>query len=254
MRLVVLGGASAGPNAGQGCSGYLVEDGDTRVVLDLGPGTLLELRRHTDFRTLDAVVLTHLHIDHMADVIALCWALAHNPVRPPRPLPLWLPPDGTQLFTALAAAFAAYSDAGDAFERVFEIREYDPEGLLRIGQLQLTFTPTKHYLPCWAIRVSGPTGRDLVYTGDAGPGSGLERFAAGANTLVAEAMLLERGNGQYGGSTAAEAAQVALDAEVEVLVLTHLWEERGIERYREQAATVFPRRLEVARPGLTVAW
>lgn len=254
MKLVVLGGASAGPNTGQGCSGYLVEDGETRIVLDLGPGTLLELRRHTDFRTLDAVVLTHLHIDHMLDVIALCWALAHNPVRPPRPMPLWLPPGGTQLFTALSVAFAAHSDAGNAFERVFEMHEYDPDGALTIGQLQLTFTPTMHYLPCWAIRVSGPSGRDLVYTGDAGPGSGLERFATGAHTLVGESMLLERGGGQYGGSTAAEVARVAVAAGVEILVITHLWEERGIERYREQAAVVFPRRLDVARPGLTVAW
>lgn len=254
MRLVVLGGSSAGPNTGQGCSGYLVEDGDTRVVLDLGPGTLLELRRHTDFRTLDAVVLTHLHIDHMADVIALCWALNHNPVRPPGPLPLWLPPGGMQFMHDLAVVFAAHSDAGDAFDRVFNMNEYDPASALEIGTFQLMFTPTKHYLPCWAIRVGSLTGRDLVYTGDAGPGSGLEHFAAGAHTLVAESMLLERVNGQYGGSTAAEAAQVAMDAVVEILVLTHLWEERGIERYREQAAAVFPRRLEIARPGLTVAW
>jgi ribonuclease BN (tRNA processing enzyme) len=250
----VLGGASAGPNAGQGCSGYLVEEGDTQVVLDLGPDTLLELRRHTDFRTLDAVVLTHLHIDHMADVIALCWALAHNPVRPPGPMPLWLPPGGSAMFAALAEVFQTHSDAGDAFERAFTAREYHPDAPLSIGSLTLTFISTKHYLPCWAIRVSGPTGRDLVYSGDAGPGSGLEQFAADAYALVAESMLLERINGQYGGSTAAEAAQVAVDAGVEVLVITHLWEERGIERYRAQAAAVFPRRLEVAHPGLTIAW
>jgi ribonuclease BN (tRNA processing enzyme) len=254
VRLVVLGGASAGPNTGQGCSGYLVEDGDTRVVLDLGPGTLPELRRHTDFRTFNAVVLTHLHIDHVADIIALCWALNHNPVRPPGSLPLWLPPGGAQFVHDLATVFAAHSDAGDAFERVFDVREYEPDEALEVGQLRLTFTPTNHYLPCWAIRVSGPVGRDLVYTGDAGPGSGLERFARDAHVLVAESMLIERVNGQYGGSTPAEAARVAVEAGVEILVLTHLWEERGIDRYRAQAANVFPRRLEVARPGLTIAW
>lgn len=254
MKLTVLGGASAGPNTGQGCSGYLVEASNTRVVLDLGPGTLLELRRHTDFRTLDAVVLTHLHIDHMADVIALCWALAHNPVRPPGPLPLWLPPGGLGMFAALAEVFRTHADAGDTFERAFTMGEYDPDAPLTVGKLTLTFTPTKHYLPCWAIRVSGAAGRDLVYSGDAGPGSGLEQFASSAHVLVAESMLVERVNGLYGGSTAAEAAHVALDAGVEILVITHLWEERGIERYREQAAAVFPRQLEVARPGLEIAW
>ncbi|HEX7104031.1 MAG TPA: hypothetical protein VF201_15410, partial [Nitrolancea sp.] len=41
--VIVLGGASAAPNPGQGCSGYLVQLGETRIVLDLGPGTLPEL-------------------------------------------------------------------------------------------------------------------------------------------------------------------------------------------------------------------
>lgn len=254
MKLTVLGGASAGPNTGQGCSGYLVEDGGARVMLDLGPGTLLELRKHADFRTLNAVVLTHLHIDHMLDVIALCWALAHNPVRPPGPLPLWLPPGGLAMFAALTEVFQTHADAGDAFERAFSMREFDPDAQLNIGDLSLSFTPTVHYLPCWAIRVSGSIDGDLVYTGDAGPDSELEQFAQGAHVLVAESMLMERSNGQYGGSTAAEAAQVALDAGVDILVITHLWEERGIERYREQAAAVFPRRLEIAQPGLTIAW
>jgi ribonuclease BN (tRNA processing enzyme) len=71
MQLVVLGGSAASPNAGAGCSGYLVQHGDDNVVLDLGPGTLPELRRHTDYRTLRAVVISHLHPDHTLDLVAL---------------------------------------------------------------------------------------------------------------------------------------------------------------------------------------
>ena len=88
MKLTVLGGSAAGPNPGQGCSGYLVGSGMTHVVVDLGPGTFQELRRHVDFRAIDGVVLTHSHLDHFLDVLTLRYALAYNPVVAGAPLPL----------------------------------------------------------------------------------------------------------------------------------------------------------------------
>ena len=80
MELTILGGSAAGPNPGQGCSGYLVESGTTRVVVDLGPGTFPELRRHVDYRLLDGVVLSHGHLDHFLDILTVRYALAYNPV------------------------------------------------------------------------------------------------------------------------------------------------------------------------------
>ncbi len=94
MRLTILGGSAASPNTGMGGSGLLVESGRTRLVLDLGPGTLQELRRHTDFRTLDAVVISHMHVDHVLDLLSLRHALAYNPIPAPVPVPVYLPPGG----------------------------------------------------------------------------------------------------------------------------------------------------------------
>ena len=48
MQVTVLGGAAAGGNTGMGCSGYLFESEGAQVVVDLGPGTMLELRQHCD--------------------------------------------------------------------------------------------------------------------------------------------------------------------------------------------------------------
>ena len=70
MELTILGGSAAGPNPGQGCSGYLVESGTTHVVIDLGSGTFPELRRHVDYRLLDGVVLSHGHLDHFLDILS----------------------------------------------------------------------------------------------------------------------------------------------------------------------------------------
>src|SRR5215212_4925265 len=105
MRLTVLGGSAAGPNPGAGCSGYLITDGDAAVVMDLGPGTLLELRRHIDLRSLDGLIISHQHLDHILDVAALRYALLYSPSRPRAPLPLWIPPGSEETLHYLARAF-----------------------------------------------------------------------------------------------------------------------------------------------------
>lgn len=257
MRLTVLGGAAAGPNTRQGCSGYLVEAGTTRIVLDLGPGTLPELRAHADFRALDAVILSHLHIDHCLDLFALYWALSHNPVRPPGPTPVWLPPGGAEFVHDVINVLSPSGLASAPVERAFNLAEFEPDRPLMVGSCRLSFHPTVHYMPCWAVRVADEHGRVLAYTADTGPGADLSRLVEGAQVIVAEAMLLDAasyGDGFRGSSTAAEAATLARDAGAEILILAHIHEEWGRTPARRQAERIFSGRLEVALPGLRIEW
>jgi ribonuclease BN (tRNA processing enzyme) len=258
MRLTVLGGSAAGPNTGQGCSGLLVDTATTRLVIDLGPGTLPELRRHADYRSLTGIVVSHLHLDHVLDLLALRFALAYNPVPPPRPVPLWLPPGGHEFLRRVAAAFADPDGAEAFFSAVFGIAEYDPSQTLTIGDVRLDFAPTVHYVSCWAIRVSSADTRgDLVFTGDTGPAAGLHSFAAGAAVLVAEASSLDPDGAapaERGHLTAREAAELGNLAGVKTLVLVHLWEEYGFDSYRRAATAVFPGRVEIGRAGLCIEW
>ncbi len=256
MRMTVLGGSAASPNAGAGCSGYLVETAGTRLVLDLGPGTLPELRRHADFRALAGVVVSHLHLDHVLDLLALRHALAYNPRPAPAPVPLWLPPGGAAFLERAAAAFDE-CDAPGVFASTVRVAEYDPDRPLAIGDATLSFAPAVHHLPAWAMRVAAPGAADLAYTGDTGPTAGLERFFAGAAVVVAEATLPEpaaKPRTERKSLTATEAGELARAAGAGVLVLTHLWQELGFEAARAAAAAAFPGRLELARPGLVVDW
>jgi ribonuclease BN (tRNA processing enzyme) len=256
VKLTVLGGSAASPNAGMGCAGLLVDTGRTRLVLDLGPGTLPELRRHTDFRTLDAVVISHMHVDHVLDLLALRHALAYNPVAAPGPTPVWLPPGGADLLAQATAPFDACDKPG-RFAATVAVAEYHPARPLAVGDAVVTFAPAVHYIPAWVVRVHAPGAGDLGYTGDTGPAANLALFFSGVTVLVAEASLLEPGSrpiAERGSLTAAEAAELATACGAQTLILTHLWEERGLAAAREQAAAVFPGRLEMATPGLTVTW
>jgi ribonuclease BN (tRNA processing enzyme) len=256
--LTVLGGSAASVSTGQGCAGFLLGSEETRIVLDFGPGTLQELRKHADFRTLDALVLSHLHIDHMLDIFALRFALSYNPIKPKRKLPLWLPPGGLEFFGRAAGLFATNEDPASYFATVFELGEYDPEGRLEIGDLTLSFHPTVHYIPCWAIRVRPERGTgDLVYTADYGPSSGLAGFAHDASVLLSEATSPEpaiEDRSAAGHVTVTEAAELANTVEATTLILTHMYEENDPEAFRRTAQRIFPRDVHVAKPGLVVEW
>lgn len=256
MKLTILGGSAAGPNPGQGCSGYLVESGTTRVVFDLGSGTFPELRRHVDYRQIDGVVMSHGHLDHFLDVLTLRYALAYNPVAADRQVPLWLPPGGLALLDRLAEAIADDPDTGE-FLSVFEVNQYDPDSPLTIGELVIRFHPTVHYVPCWAMRISNGVDGDLFYTADTGPAGNLATVAKGSHVLVAEGT--DRGNSQEpfesrGHMTPAEAGALAREAGVSVLVLTHLWAENDPFRAVQEASRIFGRPVEHATPGLRVSW
>lgn len=257
-RVTVLGGSAAGVGTGVGCSAYLVERDDTALVLDLGPNTLQELRKHADFRALDAIVITHLHLDHILDLFALRFTLAYNPEKWNRKIPLWLPPDGEAFMLRAARVFADDGPAAKWFNRVYDVAEYDPGRSLTVGAATLTFTPTVHYIPCWAIRVDDERRETaLVYTGDTGPSADLAGFARGAAVLIVDAGRFGPDKEPFdrrGHSSAAEAGELASKALARTLVLAHLWEEHGLDTYKHEAAATFSGAIEVARPGLEVAW
>ena len=254
MKLTVLGGAAAGGNTGQGCAGYLIQHKAMSVVLDLGPGTLLELRQHVDYRSLTAVVISHYHVDHILDLGALRFLLRYNPVPTRHKIPLWIPPGARERFALWTAVFGA-EDEGEFLEDVFQIEEYDPGSSLTLGSLAITFAPTVHWVPCWAMRIAAGTGRDIGYTADTGHEADLAGFFDGVSLLVSEATdyAAPTDSTFRGHLSAAEAGTLARDAAVGALMITHLWEENDIDHSALKASEAFGKPVIVARPGVTVS-
>jgi ribonuclease BN (tRNA processing enzyme) len=224
--------------------------------MDLGPGTFPELRRHVDYRVIDAVVVSHCHLDHFLDVLTLRYALAYNPVPAQRRIPLWLPPGGVALLDRLAGAISGDPESGD-FLSVFDVREYEPGALLKIGDLEFRFHPTFHYVPCWAMRISNGVDGDLFYTADTGPAANLSTAAAGSHVVVAEGTANADSQESYasrGHMTPAEAGALAREAGGTILVLSHLWAENDPFRSVGEASTVFGGPVELATRGLCLSW
>lgn len=253
MRLTVLGKSPAWSDAGGACSSYLLELGSRAVVLDCGNGAFGKLRERIGYRAVEAVVISHLHGDHVLDLVPFSYALTLGPgASEHAPKPRLLAPSGaTAFFTRLAGT---WEDAG-LIADAFEIEEYEPGAQLEAGGIALRMHPVPHYGPTHAVEITSPEGGRIVYGADGRYSDELIAAARGADSLIAEATLVEPDPApphERGHMSAAEAGRLAKAAGVKRLILTHISDELDPERSCAAAAEAFDGWVEVAREGLII--
>jgi ribonuclease BN (tRNA processing enzyme) len=249
VRLTVLGKSPSWSDAGGACSGYLVEEAGTVLLLDCGPGVFAKLRRFHDYARVDAVVVSHLHGDHILDLVPYAYALSLSPRSGRRGAVrqrLIAPPGARDSFRRVVGTWGSE----DLLERSFALEEYGAASEVAVGSLSLSFREVPHYIQTFAVSVAGASGR-IVFGADCGPNEALVELARGADVLVAEATLpapdpTEQSRGHL---TAREAGEHGRAAGVGRLVLTHWSDELGALRTREEGAAGFRRPVELAREG-----
>lgn len=228
MRLTVLGCQAGVPRQGRASSGYLVADASATVLLDCGPGVATTLSALSTRP--DAVVVSHLHLDHVHDLLPLAKQLIVErlavgaEIGPPVPL------------------------LDQAFRHAFDVREYAPGDTLRTGELTVTLHAVAHAVPACGIRLDGPAG-SLAFTGDTGVCDGLLPLARDVDLLLAEATLDTPDTGAHGHLCAADAARVATAAGARQLVLTHLPDDATAAARLAAARTAFAGPVHLATPG-----
>lgn len=247
MRMIVLGCSGSGPGPESPASGYLVRAGDVHVVLDLGNGTHGALQRHLDPFRLDAVVLSHLHPDHCADMSALYVHRRYHP-RPPAgagPLPVLAPAGAPDRFAAAYAPDAAERAVTDLSD-VFAFRPHAPEAT--VGDVVVRTAAVDHPCEAYALRVEHG-GRSLVYSGDTGPCDGLVELARGADVLLCEATWPHHDGAPSGVHLSGrEAGEHAAAAGVGALLLTHVPPWFDADELRAEAAAAFDGPVAVVVP------
>ena len=186
MRLTVIGSSPAWPNPGSAHSGYLVE-GPERLLLDCGPGVLGRLREAESWPSVDAIAITHWHLDHWGDLVPWVWGSFYLSSNGPVPRPeLWVQPGGGEFLASLGERIGF----PDMFERAFRLAEYTPGEPFSAGGLSVRPVRVPHYtLETYAFRVENAT-RSLTYSGDSAPCDELVEAARDADLFVCEATLL----------------------------------------------------------------
>ena len=233
MKFTVLGSGAAGGNAASGCTSFLAQSGPTHVLIDCGSGAIPELKRWIDVRKLDAIVISHMHLDHILDLVTLRAAYRYAPEPFDARVPLWLPPGGQDILDGLAAPLDLDHHAPLFFDQVYETQEYNPIDSLQIGEIAINFAATQHPIPAWAMRIARAGSRSFagIHLGHR-PHNEPGNVFPGMKTLVCEATLLQSDISPMDRNhlTAAEAGRLADTCHARRLVLTHFWEELGAER------------------------
>jgi ribonuclease BN (tRNA processing enzyme) len=257
MELTVLGCSGSGPGPDSPSSGYLVRVGDRALALDLGNGTLGALQRYVNPFELDALVLSHLHPDHCADVASLVVYRRYHPA-PPYPaagrrLSVYGPAETADRLGALYAA-SAVERAGEDLSDVFEFRPLAPLAQgppIELAGGAMSACRTVHPCETYAVRLDH-NGRSLAYSGDTGACDALVELARCADVLLCEATWPHTSPRPPGVHLSGrEAGEHAAAAGVGRLLLTHVqvWFDAAV--LLAEAKSVFDGPVELVTAGAT---
>jgi ribonuclease BN (tRNA processing enzyme) len=246
IRLTVLGACGTYPAAGRACSGYLVEAtgdaGAARVWVDTGPGTLSNLLRVASLPDLDAIWVSHLHVDHVGDLPIVNYALRYGDWDPqPAPVPVF----GPSGWAEHVGSFLATGDA-DPIGSAFEVHELGDGERIDLGPLRLEAVATVHSVETYGVRASAG-GHSLAYSADSGPCDALGRLAEGADLFLCEAAWAEWPDGAEAiHMTPALAGRWAAEAGAARLALTHLRPGTDLGAAVARAADTYGGQVELA--------
>jgi len=243
MRLTVLGCAGSFPGPEAACSAYLVEVEGFRLLLDFGTGSLSALQRYAGLMAIDAVLLTHLHPDHVLDACSYVVVRRYAPDGPHPPIPMYAPAGAPDRLAA------AYSAEQSPLDDVYTFYGLQP-GTFPIGPFSVTVDRVNHPVETYGVRLAH---RDAViaYSADTGPCDALVRLAQGADLFLCEASYLDdEPHPSDLHLTGREAGEAATKAGVGRLLLTHLVTAWGSEAATYGAASAaFDGPIDIVRPG-----
>jgi ribonuclease Z len=277
LSLFFAGTAGSVPTARRGLPALLLRAGGERILFDCGEGTQQQLLRSAGLPELDAIFITHYHLDHWLGVVGMLKTFDLRARE--RTLDVYGPPGLRALFRDLRpligrtgyplqvtelephaeVGFAGYAIAsfpvkhrveayGYAFveedrpgrfdvaaARALGVTEGPDFGRLQRGETVDGVTPEQVVGP-------GRRGRRIVVSGDTAPVQTVEVYAHDADLLVHEATFCEDERARArdtGHSTARQAAEIARDAGVKLLALTHLSTRYFPREVREEARATF---------------
>lgn len=230
MKLTILGNNGPYPAAGGACSGYLVRVGSTNILIDCGNGVLGNLQKVIRFEHLDAIILTHLHSDHISDMMVLKYAVQIKKKR--------------GLFNRNLAVYAP-SEPEEEYKRLnvkdaFDLKPVTEGLVLKIGGIKVTFSQMKHPSIDFAVCMEH-LGKKFVFSGDTSWTENIISFAREADVLMLDAGLFarEKTGSDVPHLTAEECGIIAREAGAGRLLLTHFWPENDINELVEEARRNF---------------
>ncbi|NTW71584.1 MAG: MBL fold metallo-hydrolase [Eubacteriaceae bacterium] len=222
MKITVLGNNGPYPGPKGTCSGYLLQDNDVNIIIDFGNGTMSKLLQVCSVSDINAIILTHLHPDHISDIFILRYALKRRGIK----IPLYAPSSPAEEFNRLQ------------YEDVFEMHPI-VEGKIAIEHLTVEFKKLKHIIDNFGISIKNAR-KKFVYTGDTSCEDCVVELADKADLLLIEAALLDK-DLKKGLShlSARQACEIGNRSGARQIILTHFNPDYDLTEYLSEVDNVF---------------
>lgn len=232
MKLTVLGCYGPYPIKGGSCSGYLIEEDQSKILLDCGNGVFSNYQKNFSLEDLDAIILSHLHPDHISDIFILRYALEFRK----KSIKIFAPNNPHEEFIRL-------------FHKSYEISIIDSKKSFKIGNMMIHFEKMNHVVPDYAICIEA-NGKKLVYSGDTSYTQKLIDFSKNADFLLCEAGVLEKDLVNTPPHLSPEqAVEIGERANAKRIMLTHFYPEYSLKMYKEE---IGKKEIEYAKEMKTV--
>lgn len=183
MKLTILGNNGPYPAKGSACSGYLIEKGDKKILLDCGSGVISNLQEHCKIEDINVIILSHLHHDHISDIHVLKYAIEGMKKRGKTvtETEIYLPDNPIEEYNKILS------------KNTFKAQIINEETKLVIDGMEISFLKTNHPVLCYAIKIK-ENDTDFVYTGDTAFLDSIVEFAKNAELFLCDSGLLSKDN------------------------------------------------------------
>ncbi|WP_147533133.1 MBL fold metallo-hydrolase [Bacillus marasmi] len=242
MQLQIIGCWGGYPKANEASSGYLLECEGFHLLIDCGSGVLSKLQNTLKPEQIDAVIVSHYHSDHIADIGVLQHArLIQGILAGTLPnLPIYGHQLNAQEFEKLT------------YKQITKGIAYEPIAPLNVGPFKIQFLQTAHPVPCFAMRIEAK-GKVLVYTADTSFKPELIDFSKDADVLLCECNFYGNLDGKAAGHMRSfDCGTLASKANVKELVLTHLPHFGNLQQLVEEAGQHFTGKIQLAFQDLKI--
>ncbi len=258
MYVTFLGTGAALPSLDRANTSLLIENEsrDKTVLIDCGGDPYRNiLRAGKNAESIDAVFITHAHIDHIGGLPSLIESLRLGGRT--TALPIYAIAPVTEIIHKLLDVYA-FEIIPETWAYAIDIHTIQPGEPFFMADFAATAFLTLHSVPCAGIRLSSPDAPKAIlgYTSDTKYTDSLKDIAANASCFITEATYIQ-GNEEMadkvGHFTAQQAAKTAQDNHVKSLGLVHLSAPHTDETLaRAVAAKEYAGKIIIPRDGMTV--
>lgn len=241
LSLTVLGCSGSYAAPGESCSGYLLRSATTTVWVDCGPGTFANLQHEVPLPQVDALVVSHHHPDHCAEL-----PVVYNAARYYLNM-THLPVYATDDVRRVTESYQSYGDTTD----LFDWHVVSDGSTCQVGDIAIRFSQTDHPVETLAMRFES-NGSSVVYTSDTGRGWTLSTLGDSPDLVLGEGTLLDATDDPtIPHISCSLLAKQANDVGARHLVVTHVPPGSEPQNHLAEAAAVFNGTTSVAATGAT---